>query len=63
MDMETTLLKIGEVAKTFRVDDTTVRRWIKNGALEAVALPGGGKRQGYRVRVSDVKRILGGGEQ
>lgn len=24
-----------EVAKRFRVDDTTVRRWIRTGALEA----------------------------
>ena len=44
------LLTVREVAKQLRVDDTTVRRWIKSGALDAVALPHSGKRCGYRVR-------------
>ncbi len=44
------LLTVREVARNLRVDDTTVRRWIKSGALEAVALPHSGKRCGYRVR-------------
>ena len=44
------LLTVREVAKHLRVDDTTVRRWIKSGALDAVALPHSGKRCGYRVR-------------
>ena len=44
------LLTVREVARHLRVDDTTVRRWIKSGALEAVALPHSGKRCGYRVR-------------
>jgi len=44
------LLTVGEVARRLRVDDTTVRRWIKSGALEAITLPHKGKRRGYRVR-------------
>ncbi len=44
------LLTVREVARQLRVDDTTVRRWIKSGALDAVALPHTGKRSGYRVR-------------
>ncbi|BCL78179.1 helix-turn-helix domain-containing protein [Ktedonobacteria bacterium brp13] len=44
------LLTVREVARHLRVDDTTVRRWIKSGALDAVALPHSGKRCGYRVR-------------
>jgi excisionase family DNA binding protein len=44
------LLTVREVANHLRVDDTTVRRWIKSGALDAVALPHSGKRCGYRVR-------------
>ena len=44
------LLTVHEVARQLRVDDTTVRRWIKCGALEAIALPHRGKRRGYRVR-------------
>src|SRR5579875_1812041 len=30
------LLTVSEVAQRLRVDDTTVRRWIKSGALEAI---------------------------
>ena len=30
------LLTVREVARIFRVDDTTVKRWIKQGTLEAV---------------------------
>jgi excisionase family DNA binding protein len=44
------LLTVREVARHLRVDDTTVRRWIKCGALEAITLPHRGKRRGYRVR-------------
>ena len=33
------LLTVREVARRLRVDDTTVRRWIKHGTLEAVSLP------------------------
>ena len=39
------LLTVHEVARRLRVDDTTVRRWIKSGAMEAIALPHRGKRQ------------------
>ena len=39
------LLTVGEVARSLRVDETTVRRWIKNGALEAITLPHRSKRQ------------------
>jgi excisionase family DNA binding protein len=49
-DTSKDLLTVREVAKHLRVDDTTVRRWIKSGALDAVALPHSGKRCGYRVR-------------
>ncbi len=36
---ESELLTVSEVAKQLRVDDTTVRRWIKTGILEAITLP------------------------
>lgn len=52
------LLTIQEVAEQLRVDDTTVRRWVKNGALAAIALPHGGDRQVFRVRRSDVEKLL-----
>ena len=55
------LLTIPEVARLLRVDDTTVRRWIKRGALEAVALPRGGKRHVYRVKKETLDKLLGEG--
>jgi excisionase family DNA binding protein len=52
------LLTVREVARRLRVDDTTVRRWIKHGTLEAVSLPHVGKRQAYRVRRSTIEELL-----
>ncbi len=53
------LLTVTEVAELLRVDQTTVRRWIKREALEAVSLPHVGKRQAYRVRRSTITVLLG----
>jgi excisionase family DNA binding protein len=55
---EDELLTVHEIALRLRVDDTTVRRWIKNGILEAVSLPHVGKRQAYRVKASELDKIL-----
>lgn len=52
------LLTVREVARRLRVDDTTVRRWIKSGALEAITLPHRGKRQAYRVKKSTMDNLL-----
>ena len=52
------LLTVREVAQQLRIDDTTVRRWVKNGAMEAVALPHMGKRRSYRVLRSTLENIL-----
>lgn len=52
------LLTVGEVAHRLRVDDTTVRRWIKSGTLEAVTLPHKGKRQAYRVKQSTLDTLM-----
>jgi len=52
------LLTVREVARALRVDGTTCRRWIKNGALEAVTLPHAGKRCAYRVRSSTLAKLL-----
>jgi excisionase family DNA binding protein len=52
------LLTVSEVAQQLRVDDTTVRRWIKNGVLEAVTLPHVGQRQSYRVRRRTLDLLL-----
>jgi excisionase family DNA binding protein len=58
-DMEE-LLTVREVARRLRVDETTVRRWIKSGALEAVTLPHKGKRQAYRIKKSTIDTLLRG---
>jgi excisionase family DNA binding protein len=52
------LLTVSEVARILRVDDTTVRRWVKQGALEAVILPHVNERQAYRVKREIVEKIL-----
>jgi len=52
------LLTVREVARRLRVDDTTVRRWIKSGALEAITLPHRGKRQAYRIKLSTLNTLL-----
>lgn len=57
-DQQEELLTIHEVARRLRVDDTTVRRWVKSGALEAITLPHRGNRQSYRVRRSTLEALL-----
>ncbi len=53
------LLTVAEVGRILRVDDTTVRRWIKQGALEAISLPHVNERQAYRVRRSTLEQMIG----
>jgi excisionase family DNA binding protein len=52
------LLTVQEVASRLRVNEATVRRWIKNGSLEAIKLPHRGKREIYRVRRSTLSSVL-----
>ncbi len=52
------LLTVREVAKTLRVDNTTVRRWITQGVLEAVVLPHLNERMAYRIKRSALQKIL-----
>lgn len=54
------LMTVSEVAQILRVDDTTVRRWVKQGALEAIVLPHMNERQGYRIKRQTVNKILAG---
>ena len=53
------LLTVGEVARQLRVDLTTVRRWIKQGTLEAVTLPHRGKRKAYRIKQATLNKLMG----
>jgi excisionase family DNA binding protein len=52
------LLTVSEVARRLRVDETTVRRWIKLGSLEAITLPHRGKRQSYRIKQSIMETLM-----
>lgn len=56
--MESELLTVSEVSETLRVDDTTVRRWIKQGALKAVILPHVRERQAYRIHRATLDKLL-----
>lgn len=53
------LLTVSEVADVLRVDDTTVRRWVKQGVLKAVVLPHVNARQGYRIKRETLNTLLG----
>jgi excisionase family DNA binding protein len=45
-----------EIAKRFRVDDTTVRRWIRTGALDAETIREG-KRNRHRIKKETIEKI------
>jgi len=57
------LLTVREVARKLRVDGTTVRRWIKQGSLEAIVLPHTNERQAYRVKSETMDTLLGTEQQ
>jgi excisionase family DNA binding protein len=48
------LLTVSEVARMFRVDSNTVRRWIAEGLLKAFRTPGGH----YRIPADEVRGLL-----
>ena len=52
--MNEELLRVEEAAKILKVRRETIRRYIKNGYLKAVTLPGGDYRLGER----DIQRML-----
>lgn len=53
------LLTIEEVADILRVDASTVRRWVKQGALDAVVLPHVNERQIYRIKREVLDEMVG----
>jgi excisionase family DNA binding protein len=55
------LLTVTEVADILRVDATAVRRWVKNGVLEAVTLPHQNKRKAYRIKRETLGKLLNEG--
>jgi excisionase family DNA binding protein len=49
------LLTVVEVAKYFRVDPESVRRWLREGKLLGINL---GRGPGWRVRVGDLQTFI-----
>jgi excisionase family DNA binding protein/PAS domain S-box-containing protein len=49
-------LSVPEVAQLLRVQNDTVRRWIRGGLIPALEL--GGPRSGYRIRREDLDHFL-----
>jgi excisionase family DNA binding protein len=45
-----------QVAKRLRVDDTTIRRWIKTGILEAETIREG-RRNRHRIRKTTIEML------
>ena len=54
-DPEDRLLTVTEVAKYFRVDPESVRRWLREGKLVGINL---GRGPGWRVRVGDLRNFV-----
>jgi excisionase family DNA binding protein len=54
---EPRLLTTGDVADRLGVTPYTVRRWVADGRLPAVKLPGGGRTQ-WRFRAADLDALL-----
>jgi excisionase family DNA binding protein len=54
---EDRLLTVPEVAERTRVNQDTVRRWLRTGKLKGKML--GGQRSGYRVLESELRRFIG----
>ncbi len=53
---ELQMLTVPEVARQLRVNEESVRRWLRSGRLKGVRI--GGPRAGYRIPESEVARIL-----
>jgi excisionase family DNA binding protein len=54
-DPEDRLLTVVEVAKYFRVDPESVRRWLREGKLLGINL---GRAPGWRIRVGDLQTFV-----
>ncbi len=54
--MSDELLTVREVAQRLKVTEQTVRHWIRDGKLKGARL--GGDRTGWRIRESEVERLV-----
>lgn len=55
------LYTVSEVAARMRMDPETVRVWLRTGKLRGFRP--GGKRLGWRIRESEVRRVVSGGQE
>ena len=53
--MEQTMLTVDQVAERLKVNEQTVRRWLREGQLEGVAFGG---RTGWRISEADLQAFL-----
>jgi excisionase family DNA binding protein len=51
------IMTVPEVAERLRMNPETIRVWLRDGRLRGVRP--GGKRAGWRIPESEVRRILG----
>ena len=50
------LWTVEQVAAYLKLNPETIRRWVRRGELEAISL--GSDRAGFRIRQSEVERIV-----
>lgn len=55
------LLTVKEVAALLKAHEETVRRWLREGVIKGVRPAG--KRFGWRIRESELRRFLDGGPE
>lgn len=55
IDRDGQYLTVGEVAEQYRTTARTVQRWIREGRLRAVRLPGG---RSYRINKADLDAAI-----
>jgi len=54
-EREDRLLTVAEVAKYFRVDPESVRRWLREGKILGINL---GRAPGWRIRLGDLEAFI-----
>jgi excisionase family DNA binding protein len=54
------LLTVKEVAERLRLNPETVRVWLRDGKLRGILM--GGRRGGYRIAQSELRRFLSEGQ-
>jgi excisionase family DNA binding protein len=54
--MDDALLTVTEVSERLKIDEETVRRWLRRGDLIGIRLGGG--RSGWRVEPAELARFV-----